>query len=141
MAFISLATIGQSLNKAALRMSGTLLAAVIALILIALFSQERWLFMVFLSSWVGFCTYMMGGSKNQYLWHVAAFACVIICMNGGVDPINAFYTAMLRTQETGLGILVYSLVAMFIWPINSGAEFEAATCKLASTQQQLYRSI
>ena len=138
-AFISLATIGQSLNKAALRMSGTLLAAVIALILIALFSQERWLFMVFLSSWVGFCTYMMGGSKNQYLWHVAAFACVIICMDGGVDPINAFDTAMLRTQETGLGILVYSLVAIFIWPINSCAEFEAATCKLASTQQQLYQ--
>ena len=138
-AFISLATIGQSLNKAALRMSGTLLAALIALILIALFSQERWLFMVFLSSWVGFCTYMMGGRKNQYLWHVGAFACVIICMDGGVDPINAFDTAMLRTQETGLGILVYSLVAIFIWPINSRAEFAAATCKLASTQQQLYQ--
>ena len=48
-AFISLATIGQSLNKAAMRMLGTLVAIVVALTLIALFAQERWVFMLFLS--------------------------------------------------------------------------------------------
>ena len=48
-AFISLATTGQSLNKGALRMLGTLVTTVVALILIALFAQDRWLFMLFLS--------------------------------------------------------------------------------------------
>ena len=68
---ISMATTGQSLNKAALRMFGTLIAASMALLLINLFVQERWLFMLFLSLWVGFCTYMMGGPKNQYFWQVS----------------------------------------------------------------------
>lgn len=139
-AFVSLATVGQSMNKAALRMMGTFLAAAAALIIIALFPQDRWLFMLTLSLWAGFCTYMMGGPKNQYFWNVSAFACVIICMDGGLDPINAFNTAMLRTQETGLGILVYSLVAIFLWPVRTHAEFDKAIAKLVLTQQQLYQT-
>ncbi len=61
-------------------------------------------------------------------------------MDGGPDPVNAFDTAILRAQETGLGILVYSLVAIFLWPSSSRAGFEAATVKLASIQHQLYRA-
>ena len=40
-AFCSLATIGQSLEKAALRMGGTLVAVVVALVVVALFGQVR----------------------------------------------------------------------------------------------------
>ena len=139
-AFVSLATIGQSINKAALRMFGTLVAMVVALTLIALFAQERWLFILTLSAYAGFCSYMMSGGKHDYFWQVAAFVTVIICMDAGPDPVNAFNTATLRAQQTGLGILVYSLVAIFLWPSNSRADFEAATVKLASIQQQFYRA-
>jgi uncharacterized membrane protein YccC len=139
-AFISLATVGQSLNKGAMRMLGTLVAAGVALTIIALSAQDRWLFMLYLSAWVGFCTYMMGGPKRQYFWNVCGFVCAIICLDAGPDSVNAFQTAVLRAQETGLGILVYSLVAVLIWPSNSRADFDAATRKLASTQHQLYRS-
>jgi uncharacterized membrane protein YccC len=40
-AFVSLATLGQSLNKGAKRMLGTLVAGAVALTLIARFPQER----------------------------------------------------------------------------------------------------
>ncbi len=139
-AFISLATIGQSLNKGAMRMFGSLVAVVVALTLIALFSQDRWLFMLSLSIYIGFCTYMMSGTKRQYFWNVCGFVCVIICMDAGPDPINAFNTAMLRAQETGLGILVYSVIAFLLWPTNSYADFEDTVCTMASTQQQLFQS-
>jgi uncharacterized membrane protein YccC len=139
-AFTSLATVGQSFNKAALRMLGTLVTTVVALIFIALFAQDRWLFMLFLSVYVGFCTYMMAGKKHRYFWHVCGFVCAIICMDAGPNSIKAFEIAILRAQETGLGILVYSLVSILLWPISSRADFEAAACKLASTQKQLYRS-
>ncbi len=139
-AFVSLATIGQSLNKAALRMFGTLVGMVIALTLIALFVQDRWLFIIFLSIWVGVCTYMMGGAKHQYFWHVGGFVCTIICMDAGADSVNAFNIAILRAEETGLGILVYSLISIFLWPSSSRADFEAAAGKLAATQRQLYQA-
>ncbi len=139
-AFVSLSTSGQSLNKAALRMVGTLLAIVVSLTLIAWFVQDRWLFIVFLSAWVALCTYLMSGARYQYLWHVASFATVIICFDAGADPVNAFNTAMLRAQETGLGILVYGLISVLLWPSNSRHEFEASVSKLASVQHKLYRA-
>jgi len=139
-AFVSLTTIGQSLNKATLRMVGTLVGMIVALSLIALFAQERWLFILSLSGWVGLCTYMMAGTKYQYFWHVGGFVCAIICMDAGADSVNAFSIAILRAQETGLGILVYSVVAIFLWPSSSRADFEAAVGKLASSQHQLYRA-
>ena len=139
-AMVSLATMGQSFNKAALRMIGTLFGAIVALFFIAQFPQERWLFMIALSAWVAFCTYMMLGSDNPYFWHVSGFVCAIICMGGGPDPVNAFDTAMLRTQQTGLGILVYSLVVLFVWPNSSGKAFLSVTESLSSLHQKLFQT-
>ena len=139
-AMISLATTGQSLNKGAMRMLGTLATTVVALTFIALFAQDRWLFMLFLSGYIGFCTYMMGGAKHQYFWHVCGFVCAVICMDAGPNSIKAFEIAILRAQETGLGILVYSLIAVLIWPSNSAAPTSTLPQrKLASTQHRLYR--
>jgi len=71
---------------------------------------------------------------------VCGFVSVIICMSGGPDSVNAFNIAMLRTQQTGLGILVYSLVALFLWPSSSRTGFHTAAGKLASTQHRLYQA-
>ena len=67
-AFVSLASIGQSMNKASLRMFGTLVAVVVSLIFIALFAQERWVFILILFIYGGFCAYMMNVSKRAYFW-------------------------------------------------------------------------
>jgi uncharacterized membrane protein YccC len=139
-AFVSLSTIGQSFNKAAMRMFGTLAAAFFALTLIAMFPQDRWLFMLSLSLYVGFCTYMMVGPKLQYFWNVCGFVCVIICMGGGADPVNAFATAVIRAQETGLGVLVYSLVSLLLWPVSSRTDFFAVGQKLAADQRLLFQA-
>jgi uncharacterized membrane protein YccC len=139
-AFVSLTTVGQSFNKAALRMFGTLVATVVALMIIALFIQDRWLFILFLATWVGYCTYMMSGTKHQYFWNVCGFVSIIITMGAGPDSINAFNIAVLRSQETGLGILVYSLISLFLWPSSSRADFDTAAGELASAQHQLYQA-
>ena len=137
-AFISLSTIGQSLNKGARRLLGTLLALLVSLFIIGLFVQDRWLFMVALSAWVGFCTYRMGVSRYWYFWFLAGFASVVIAFDGGTDPANAFATAMIRAQETVLGVLVYTLVTTLLWPGNTRTGFEAATCALVQAQHQLF---
>ncbi|MDH3788196.1 MAG: FUSC family protein [Xanthomonadales bacterium] len=135
-AFVSLSTAGQSFNKAAMRMFGTLVGIVAALSLIALFPQQRWLFILAVSVYVGVCTYLMTGPKKQYFWNVSGFVCVLLCMSAGPDPVNAFDTAVLRAQETGLGILVYSLVTSLLWPVSSRKDFFAVAGQLASGQRQ-----
>ena len=140
-AFVSLATVGQSFNKAAMRMMGTLVAVVASLVIIGLFAQDRWLFILSLSLWAAVCTYMMGGTKNQYFWFVAGFVCVIICVDGGPNSEHAFEIAMVRAQQTGLGILTYGLVAAILWPTNSGRAFASSASDLVSTQRRLYQAM
>ncbi|MBT8482752.1 MAG: hypothetical protein HKP36_14305 [Myxococcales bacterium] len=138
---VSLGTIGQSFDKASLRMLGTLMAAVVSFALLGCFPQERWLFMLSLSLWVGYCTYRMGGSRYPYFWQVSAFVTAIVSLEAGFNASNAFRVATLRIQETGLGILVYSLVALFVWPVNAGPKMRATARELTETQAQLLRAL
>lgn len=135
-AVISFAPVGQSFNKAAMRLFGTLLGVVAGLALIAFFPQDRWWFMIVLSLWVGFCTYMSAGRDRQYFWTVSGFVTVIICMDGGVNSIDAFGTAVVRALETGVGILSYSVVASLIWPQFSGQALETTARELVASQRQ-----
>lgn len=137
-AFVSLANVGQSLNKAALRMLGTVVAMVVAMIFIAMAAQDRWLFMTLVSLWLALCTYRMGGSRHQYFWNVCGFVAVVICMTAGPDSQNAFHIAIIRFLQTGLGVLIYSLVCIFVWPVSSGPDFRASASGWAKAQHDIF---
>ena len=136
-AFISLATTGMSLNKGVKRLLGTLVAFPVSLLVIALFAQDRWWFIAAISVWVGLCTYKYVSTRS-YFWFVAGFVSTIICFDAGVDPVNAFNIAVLRVEETGMGILVYSLISTFLWPISTFKELNRATIDLMEIQQKLF---
>ena len=104
-AFCTLSTVGESLNKGLLRLSGTLLGSLAAVTLIALFPQDRWLFLIGMSIFTGFCTYMMPGTSRWYFWYVAGFSVPLIALAGGADPLNDFQTVITRSEETALGIV------------------------------------
>ena len=138
--FVSLSTSGQSFNKSAMRMFGTLIAGSASLTLIALFPQDRWLYILALSLYVGFCTYMMGGARHQYFWFVCGYVCIIVSLEAGPNPVAAFTIAILRAKETGLGIIVYSVVTSLLWRSNSADHFKTTVTQLQATQHQLYRT-
>jgi uncharacterized membrane protein YccC len=138
-AMISLSTTGQSLNKGTMRMLGTLVGAVMALLFVAMFAQDRWWFMASISAYYGFCTYMLTGKKQQYFWYVSAFVSLIICTSASADLEHAFQVAVERTKETGMGILVYTLVSIFLWPNSSESELNNVSRKLFATQNRLFQ--
>ncbi|MCA0899439.1 FUSC family protein [Microbulbifer agarilyticus] len=140
-AVVSLSSLGLSLNKGAMRILGTLVAAIAALVLVGLFPQDRWLFMTALSLWVGCCAYLMLGSTRGYFWQVCGFSSVIICVGAATSHDSAFDTAVLRAQQTGLGVLIYSLVAMLLWPCRSADDFRDAVAALHQKQRALYQKI
>ena len=117
-ALISLPTLGASLNKGAQRLEGTLVATVVALLLIALYAQDRWAFLLAQAGWLAFCTYRMTVSDRDYFWFCAAFVSAIITANGGPDPVHAFSVAVMRTLETSLGIICFALVFSLLWPVR-----------------------
>ena len=136
-AFCSLSTIGESLNKGLLRLSGTFLGGLGALTLIALFPQNRWLFLIGMSIFTGLCTYMMFGTSRWYFWYVAGFSVPLLSLAGGANPLNDFETVIIRGEETALGIVSYSLVWLLIWPTSTRQAFEDAVHRLTAACRQL----
>ena len=132
---ISMDTAGQSLNKGALRMLGTLVAGVVALSLSALFPQERWLMVLSLSLYVGFCTYRMMGSRRPYFWFVSAFVCIVILVDAApAESLRTFQIVVARVEETAMGILVYSLISSLLWPRSSRGDLVEASRGLVASQ-------
>jgi uncharacterized membrane protein YccC len=64
---------------------------------------------------------------------------LIICLESIPVTENAFSLAVVRTLETGLGILCYTLVALLVWPTGTAKELDTAVRQLAATQRQLYQ--
>jgi uncharacterized membrane protein YccC len=54
----SMATSGESLNRGMMRVFGTIMAAIVSLIMIGLFGQAPWLMILWLSIWLGMCRYI-----------------------------------------------------------------------------------
>ena len=104
-----------SLGRAGQRLAGTFLGSGMALLIVALFPQDRWLFMLSLSSWLAVCTYMMVFSQRSYFWHCAGFIASIIAATAANVGGNAFMLMVDRTLETSLGIIVYTVVALLVW--------------------------
>lgn len=83
---------------------------------------------------------MLTGKKYQYFWFVSGFVCLVIAVGAGPTGESAFHIAILRTQETGLGILVYSLVSVFLWPQRSGGALKAIAGGVLDAQHRIFQT-
>jgi len=109
-AMVALASSGQSLRKGVLRVLGSLLGCTMALVLLSLATQNRWLFGLLGAFWVAVMSYaMMADKERTYMWNVAGWTCLLIAITGPSSSENAFEHAMFRTLETIMGVVVYTL--------------------------------
>lgn len=137
--FCSLATAGESIDRGIQRILGTALAGVAALVLIALFGQERWPFLLSTTAFLAVCTYAWtGGGRNFFVWFNAGFNFPILVILGEGLSVSTFDTVILRAQETALGVVVYSFVAVLVWPRRGGTSFRGAMVDLAGAQAELF---
>jgi signal transduction histidine kinase len=138
-AFCSLATAGESIDHGMQRIAGTLLAGLATIVMVALFPQDRWPFLLAMSGFIALCTYLVSGvSRYNYLWFNAGFNVPILAMLGDNLAINSFETIILRAQETALGVVVYSLVAVLVWPRRGAVDFEQSVKTTCADLQQLF---
>ncbi|UCO96867.1 FUSC family protein [Metapseudomonas lalkuanensis] len=109
---------GQVLAKSFYRIIGTLLGLTVMVALIALFNQERVLFMLCLAVWIGLCT--AGAARYRdfrgYACVLAGYTAVMIGLPATTHPDDAFMLALWRVLEISLGILCTGLVNGLILP-------------------------
>ena len=133
----SLTSLGESINKGLLRLGGTCLAILVSITLLALFGQERWLFVGALGLWLGICAFMMCTSARFYFWKTAGFVVPILVIGGGNNPVVDFSVMTLRAQQTVLGILCFTLVYAILWPVNTRALFKQGVSRALAVKRRM----
>ena len=132
---------GESLQKGLLRIWGTILASMVGLAIISLGAQNRWVFMLLTAGWLFFATYkMLADKKRSYFWFVAGYVTLVITA-AGPSSAGGFYIAVFRTLETILGIVVYTFIAVFLWPRTNIGAIKKALSALLDTQNNLFREV
>jgi uncharacterized membrane protein YccC len=111
---------GMVLAKSFYRAIGTLGGAVAALLIVALFPQQRVLFLGALSLWVGICS---GGAAlyrnfKSYAFVLAGYTAAIITLPVIDHPPDVFDSAVARISEVLLGIAVSGVVSDVVFPVH-----------------------
>ncbi|CAH1568099.1 conserved membrane hypothetical protein [Vibrio owensii] len=112
-----------SIKKGNNRLLGTLLGIGYAFFLIATFSQDRFLFLTFFTLFLGVCIFMSSDEKYGYVFTIGFAVCSIVACMGGFDNQATFHFAVLRMQETILGVITFSVVYRLVWPVNTEQNF------------------
>ncbi|GEA60019.1 FUSC family protein [Vibrio comitans] len=109
-------TYSHSVRKARNRLLGTVLGISFAMILLMYFPQDHALFISFYAIFLCFCVYMASHKKYGYVFTMGATVCALIAGMGSFDGATTFHIAVLRIQETLLGLFVFGLVFSVLWP-------------------------
>ena len=109
--------VSESLQKGVLRLLGTVLGAIIGLTLIALFPQDRMLYLFSVSLAVAILLYLYNAYQGDSTLFMLAAVVTLMVFNGG-DADGAFMYGVNRTLLTAFGVLVYTLVASLLWPVK-----------------------
>ncbi|WP_277432326.1 FUSC family protein [Vibrio sp. 1180_3] len=105
------------------RIFGTILGIGYAFLLVILFSQDRFLFIFFYGLFMALCLFMSTDIRRGYIFTMAFSVCSIIAWAGGFDSQHTFNIALLRMQETVLGVVIFIVVFRLLWPISSEQTF------------------
>lgn len=140
-AVVALPTAGESIQKGLLRVVGTIPGCLAALIIQALAPQERWTFILLTCGWVFFTVYLMvSRPKYSYVWTMACYVCLIIVLSDPDSSANMFQSAVFREVETVMGVTVYTLIAVFLWPRTNLGAIKESSVELAASLNDIYRA-
>ena len=112
------------------RLFGTIAGVIFAVFNVHYFAQDREMFIFSVLCFAAICVYMSNWQRYGYAFKMAFTVGIIIAAMGQFDSFSTFDFAVLRVQETTLGILVYSLVFQFLWPRNTESLFRQSISQL-----------
>ncbi|MFM0632392.1 FUSC family protein [Paraburkholderia xenovorans] len=109
---------GATRSKSAYRIAGTVLGAAAALVLVPLLVNERLALMAAISFWTAALLYLsqMERGPRSYTFLLAAFTLPIVALPTVTDPTTVFDVALVRVEETVIGIVCASVIATLVFP-------------------------
>ena len=127
---------GMSLSKGQYRILGTIVGAVAAVAMVALFAQVPELFILILALWLGLCTALATGLRNfrSYGAVLAGYTAAIIAFDSISSPVEVFDIAVARVIYIALGIMTEAVFTTIFAP---GAPLQETRNRLATYLRQV----
>ncbi len=132
----------QSLHNGALRLLGLIPAVLVAILIFAVANQNRWLFASLASLWMMLATYLMiKDKKRSYLWNVAGFVPFIFLTIQYTSSTELFHHIAARVLDAITGIVIYTLVMVFLWPDSNISTLKTTCTQLSTIQDKIFTLI
>lgn len=109
---------GMVFAKSYYRLMGTLVGIFASFVLVALFAQERILFLSCMAVWIGLCTAgsMIFRNHQSYAFVLAGYTLCIVGLPATVNPAQTFDIGVARITEMTIGLVCAALVSDLIFP-------------------------
>ena len=112
--------VSDGITKGLLRVIGTIIGAILGLTLIALFPQERFIYLISMSLLLSLFTYLYYAYQGDST--IFMLSAIMIMSLALYEPQEAFLYGVEKTYMTLFGILIYTVVGIFLWPIKAAKE-------------------
>ncbi|WP_231852145.1 FUSC family protein [Legionella micdadei] len=109
---------GSIIDKAILRIIGTVIGAWIGYFLAGLVVNSLLLYFLANFLLISLAVYYYNFSPHAYAYLLGALAAFFVISQLAISSEDAFYVAIWRSIEIGLGVLVSAAAALFIFPNN-----------------------
>jgi uncharacterized membrane protein YccC len=119
---LSTPTAGSSLQKAVLRVIGTLVGAAIAVALIVCFDQAPVAFSLALFLVSVTAAYGATSRRHPYAYFIGLVTIVIVGFDSLTKPNITVYLAFARAAEVGVGVITAVLVRLSLWPQRASSK-------------------
>lgn len=112
---------GMALSKGLTRLIGTLVGTVSAIIVMSLFAQTPWLFLLAIAVIVMFSVMFAASIRNiwSYSFMMIGITVTIILVPNMLSPNAIFDYAVERFLEISLGIISTSVIFAVLWPVKT----------------------
>jgi len=132
--------VSDSLQKGVLRVLGTVVGAVIGLSLIALFPQDRMVYLLAASIAVSIAIYLYNAYQGDSTVFMLTAVVTLMVFNGG-DAEGAFLYGVDRAFMTAFGVIVYTVVASVLWPVKTADNTRALAASVAVGYHQAFERL
>ena len=109
---------GMVFTKSFYRLMGSIVGIFVSFVLVAMFAQERMLFILCMAIWIGFCTAgsMVFRHHQSYAFVLAGYTICIVGLPATITPELTFSIGVTRISEIMIGLLSASLISDLVFP-------------------------
>ncbi|MFV0576967.1 MAG: FUSC family protein [Vibrio sp.] len=127
----------ESLAVGSMRIVGTVIGSIIGLVLVGSFAQDRFAYMLAVSIVVSIVFYIRKAYKKDPTLFMLTGVVILMTSNGG-DANGAFLYGVDRAFMTAFGVVIYTLVSVFIFPYKGEKNLNETVLKLTAVQKDMF---